>query len=211
MIQILYTQDHAARGVALAAAVPGAKHGLVDTAPSAVTGLDTLVFWGHGDQFKPCDRTAAEIVKVISGWKKLNSGLKTVELITCNARHCTGNADSFAVQVKNGLRAGVLSSTRNIQVKALPVTVSGMRNAFSILLAEVPTKSWVYVTGPGTNDSIMMEGVRLINFETVNGKVQSFKGDIALRANKVVRDVPVRKWSMNYGYFNNLRNCLVAV
>ena len=147
------------------------------------------------------------MVKVIAAWKKLNSQLNTVELITCNARHFTGSTDSFANQLKKGLHSGLLSSTRSITVKALPVTVTGSQNAFSILLADTNTKSWCYVTGPGTDDKIMFEGANLISYE--NGK--SFKGDIAVRANQVVRDNPNRKWTMNYGYFNMLRRNLVTI
>jgi hypothetical protein len=178
---------------------------------TAKPGLDTLVFWGHGDAYRLCNKTPNDMVKTISAWKKLNPQLNTVELITCNARHFTGPNDSYANQLKKGLRSGFRSSTRNITVKALPVTVSGSQNAFSILLAEPNTKSWCYVTGPGTDDKIMFQGANLINYIEIDGKSVSFKGDIAQRADKVVRENPTRKWTMNYGYFNTLRHNLVAI
>lgn len=211
MIHLLYTADHANRATALAAANPGSRHGLIDTTkPAAIQGLDTLSFWGHGDQWKLCNKTPDELVRLIGQWKALNATLKTVELITCNARHCVGG-DAYANRVKNGLH-GFLSSTRDITVKALPTTVSGKLNAFSILLAETNTKSWVYVTAPGADDKLLMQAQSLIQYErTQDGRLVSFRGDIAQRADKTVRDNPQRQWTMNYGYFNTLRSCLGKV
>lgn len=202
--------DHAKRATSLASATPGSRHGEISaTVPGAVTGLDTLTFWGHGDSFKLCGKNASDIVKVISKWKSKNSKIKTVELITCNARHCSGG-DSFANQVKS--KFGIMSGTRGITLKALPVTVTGKNNAWSILLAETNTKSWVYVTAPGTDDKMLMSASGLINFTTnATGGLASFNGDIAKRADETVRTNPDRKWTMNYGYFNTLRACLVKI
>ena len=97
-------------------------------------------------------------------------------------------------------------------MKALPTTVSGKLNAFSILLAETNTKSWVYVTAPGADDKLLMQAQSLIQYErTQDGRLVSFRGDIAQRADKTVRDNPQRQWTMNYGYFNTLRSCLGKV
>ena len=212
MIQILYTQDHQARAVALASVEAASVSGLIDSKPSKKAGLDTLTFWGHGDPFKFCTKTADELAKIIKEWKKENSSLKTVELITCNARHfSTGASDSFANQLKSAMRSGILSSTRDIKVKGLPVGVTGAQNAWSILLADPNTKSWVYVSAPGMNDDEMMKGQGLIRFHDVAGRKVSFNGDIAQRANEMVKAHPSRKWSMNYGYFNNLRKNLVPI
>ena len=178
------------RAVALASVEGQAYHGLIDSIKPDIRRaqpLETLVFWGHGDAYKLCHKTPGELVDIIKAWKKSNPTLKTVELITCNARHATGKTTSYSKQVKSKLKSGIRSSTRDVKVKALPVTVTGSHDAFSILLAETRTKSWVYVTGPGTNDDVMMEGARLINFHTVNGKTVSFTGDIAARANEVIK------------------------
>jgi hypothetical protein len=57
-----------------------------------------------------------------------------------------------------------------------------------------------------------MQAQSLIQYErTVDGKLVSFRGDIAQRADKTVRDNPQRTWTMNYGYFNTLRSCLGRV
>lgn len=46
-----------------------------------------------------------------------------------------------------------------------------------------------------------------------DGKKKDFKGDIAERANQVLKDSANqdRKWSMTYGYFNTLRANLVFI
>lgn len=209
MLQILYTTDHLARGVALSQELPGSEHALVDTAATA-KGVDTLLCWGHGDAYSFCKKSAADMVALVTAWKSVNPELATVELVTCNARHCTGTADSFANQLKSGL-GGFFSSTKNIRIKALPVTVTGSVNAFSILLAEPATKSWCYVTGPGTDDKEMFKGANQITSHVVSGRTVSFRGDIAQRADAIVRANPDRKWTMNYGYFNTLRGNLVYV
>ncbi len=211
MIQILYTQDHKVRALALQSLIPVSFSSLVSAVPITKNNLDTLLFWGHGDAWKLCGLTPTEMVKLIKDWKKQNSKLNTVEFITCNTRHCTGNMDPFIIQVKAGLKSGFHSSTRNIALKGLPVNVGGSRNAFSILLAEPATKSWCYVTGPGTDDTIMQDGAKLIQYHDVGGRSVSFRGDIAQRANQMVLQHKQRKWTMNYGYFNTLRSSLVVV
>lgn len=206
MIQFLFqggSGSHGPRAQALSSVTAGSKVADITTAPKAVTGLDTLAFWGHGDQFKLCGNSVNDMRTVISGWKNLNSGLKTIEIITCNARHCSAG-DPFAKRLKSSF--GIMSGTRGLKVKALPTTVTGKTNAWSILLAEPGFRSWVYITAPGKTDSLLMQANTLIQFQTnATGGLVSFKGDIAQRADKVVREHRDRKWTMNYGYFNTLR------
>jgi hypothetical protein len=211
MLQILYTNDHLQRGVALAGEEAGSAHGLINIAPAA-KGVTTLLFWGHGDNYGLCTKNATELAEIIKAWKALNATMHTVELVTCNARHYTGATDSFANQLKSKL-GGFFSSTKNLVLKGLPVTRSGSINAFSILLAEAPSKSWVYVTGPGGDDSEMMRGASLIKFQKIGERTVSFRGDIAQRADEMVRlhKGHDRQWTMNYGYFNTLRKNLVVV
>ena len=211
MILILYTQDHAARGSTLSSVLPGSKHGLVSIKPTKFEGMDTLTFWGHGDFAGFCDLTPSELVKLIGKWKSLNAKLKTVELITCNARH-TYAGDPLADKIKSALRRGILQGTSGLVVKALPVTVTGKMNAWSILLAETTHRSWVYVTAPGKTDALMMQAQNLVRYEIgPSGGAESFNGDMAAKADRIVRETPDREWTMNYGYFNALRNNLVVV
>ena len=207
MIQFLFQGGHGSHGPraqALSSVTPGSRSGDINNTKAVeIKGLDTLAFWGHGDSFKLCGKTPRELHEIIKSWKKLNDGLKTVELITCNARHCT-SGDPYAKQLKSGF--GFRSSLHGIVVKALPTTVTGKNNAWSILLAETITNSWVYITAPGATDKLLMEGSSLITFErTATGGLKSFKGDIARRADATVRENPQRKWTMNYGYLNTLR------
>ena len=206
MIQILYTPDHADRGTALGPVVPMAHYGLATTAPITKPGLDTLVFWGHGTFVSLCDMQAPVIVELIKNWKKLNPALKTVEIITCNSRHAPSGHDAFAKKMKTGLHSGFRSSTRNIVVKALPVTVGGALNAHSILLAHAPNRSWCYVTAPGPADTTMMEASTLVKAEA-----KKFGYDLAQGGNNVARDVKDRRFTLNYGYFNTLRAQLGVV
>jgi hypothetical protein len=206
MIQILYAQDHAERGLALSRAVPGSQSSLVTVAPSAKPGLDTLTFWGHGDIARLCGLRSGEFVTLVGNWTRLNPSLKTVEIIPCNARHAPTGFDSYSQNAVNGFRAGFRSPTRNIVVKSMPLNVGGAINAFSILLAHAPSKSWCYITGPGPDDKIMLQGTNLVRAESAK-----LGYDLALAGNKVAKDVKDRKFTLNYGYFNTLRAQLGVV
>ena len=105
-----------------------------------------------------------------------------------------------------------MSGTSGMVVKALPVTVSGKRNAWSILLTETVYNSWCYVTAPDTADKLLMVASSMITFQKNDkGGLSSYRGDIATRADETVRANPAREWTMNYGYFNTLRSNLVLV
>lgn len=88
-IQILYEADHQQRAqVLMNSLAADAVADPVDVAPKRVDGLTTLVLWGHGSHTGLCGlNNGKEVVQRINQWKDLNSGLKTVEIITCNSRH----------------------------------------------------------------------------------------------------------------------------
>jgi len=181
MIQFLFQGGHGSHGPraqALANITPGSRYGDIDiTKASAIPGLHTLTFWGHGDSGKLCGKSPNEIHTIIKAWKRVNGGLKTIEILTCNSRHASGG-DSFANKLKS--QFGMLSGTGGLTLKALPVTVTGKMNAWSILLAETVHNSWVYNTAPGANDSLLMQANSLIQFTTNDtGGMVSFRGDIA--------------------------------
>ncbi len=225
MVQILYerTNDrdsHENRARVLSGVIPGSHYTLVDTVASQKLDLDTLVFWGHGTAHTLCGKTPAQLAEIIAKWKKLNTRLNTVELITCDARHVMGNrSESYANRLKLALKTGFLSPTRNIVVKALPLTVHGMSNASSILVADYGTKSWVYITAPRDdrgNDYMMMQVYDIIKRDKVTKKLLEGDVDVAQRADEMVREYveykgKPREWTMNYGYFNTLRAHLSAV
>jgi hypothetical protein len=213
MIQFLYQGGHGSHGPrtqALASITAGSRCGDInETEPSAIAGLDTLTFWGHGDSNKLCDKTPSELRTIIAAWRKLNKSISTIEIITCNARHCTAGT-GYASQLK--AKFGIMSGTSGLTVKALPVTVTGKINAWSILLWEPNFDSWCYVTAPGKDDTLLMKATTLVQYEIKpDGGMICFKGDMAKRADQVVRDHPDRKWTMNYGYLNTLRYQLGTV
>lgn len=217
-LQILWKDDHQARAESMAGLLPYAKAGEIDaTKPVKIKGLTTLAFWGHGDATQICDKSPAGLVEIVKAWKKRNPGLRTVELITCNSRHYkptpTGKGTSFANKFKQKLHSGVLSSTKDITVKAMPKSISGKANAWSILLADNPTRSWVYVVAPGATDSELMQAQALIRFtKTATGGYVDYKGDIADRAQQVVANkAATDQWQMLYGHYDDLRNYVVPV
>jgi hypothetical protein len=205
MIQILYAQDHSDRGVALGQAVPNSNATLITTAPTTKAGLDTLTVWGHGDIARLCGLLVDDFVALVKSWAKVNTGLQTVEIVTCNARHAPTGFDPYALNVARALRSGFMSSTRNVVVKALPTNVGGALNAFSILLAHAPNRSWCYVTAPGPTDATMFKGAN-----DVKNEANKLGYDLAQAANIVARDT-TRKFTLNYGYFNTLRAQLGVV
>lgn len=224
-VLIFYTNDHKARAEGLQQVTPNSQAIEITRTyqPTQVAGLHTITFWCHGDANQLCDISPSAMVTFLQRAKSLNSGLKTVEFITCNARHYkpgnNGPTNSYAGSVKRGM-SGITSSLRGITLKAMPLGATGKRDAWSILLAEATTKSWVYISAPGDTDSLMMHGQGLIRWITNSqGGSVAFKGDIAQRANEVIRDHPKRgavnegdpQWSMVYGYFATLRSSLVTV
>ncbi len=222
-VMIFYTHDHKARAEGLQEVTPGSKSEEITVTyrPTTIAGLHTIVFWCHGDPTQLCDINPSAMVTFLQRAKSANPGLKTVEMITCNARHYSPvlTSRSYVDQVKRGM-SGITSSLRGITLKAMPLGATGSREAFSILLADAGTKSWVYVVAPGTTDKLMMEGQALIRYkQTTTGGFESFTGDIAQRASEVVRDHPRRgakaegdsQWSMVFGYFATLRAALVTI
>src|SRR5262245_17113559 len=88
-IVILYDpKDHTDRALAMKNTLNNeARVGTIDARPVDVTGLKTLIIWGHGSHTGLCNKTGKEIVAIIAAWKAKNPDLKTVEIITCNSMH----------------------------------------------------------------------------------------------------------------------------
>ena len=214
-VQILYTKDHAARARAMESALPEARASLVSDEPTAIRGLKTLVLWGHGTSVSLCDLGTDAMADLIQRWRKLNSSLQSIDIVTCNARHYAPQGtkqvefnDSYVNRLKVALKSRG-RATRKLTMRALPITVTGERNAWSILLAEAATKSWVYVTAPGETEDALLDAAALIQLD--DSGQSAFHGDIAQRADEMVRAHPDRKWTMTYGYFGDLRRSLVVV
>lgn len=142
--------DHKVRGEKLATTYATTAQ-KVSVKPKKVADLTSLVFWGHGDPHAFCGLASTDFVELIAAWKKVNSGLKTVEMLTCNARHKQfGYPDSYTEQVVNKLG----KKHRDIKFKALPIAVSpsGKTADFSILKWHPSSATWAYIGAPGNFD-----------------------------------------------------------
>lgn len=220
MIQILYgtgslyledkehgvhqgSADHETRAKALSAVTPGSNCGPVTMTAIQKPDLDTLTYWGHGDAMKFCGFAANDFVANVSMWKKLNPGLKTVEIITCNARHSTTDL-TFTSQAKPLLR----KKSSDIVLKGMPMGMGSISSHnWSILKAHAPTRTWFYVTAGGTTDQDeMWPAVHLVEAEALNcGSNLATAGAAVERAN------PSRKFGLRYGTFDRLRATLTAI
>jgi hypothetical protein len=139
--------DHKIRGEKLATTYNTTAQ-CVKVKPAKNGDLTSLVFWGHGDPQAFCGLSSTDFVALITGWKKLNPGLRTVEMLTCNARHKQyGYPDSYTQQVVNNLT----KKHADIKFKALPVAVSpsGKTAHFSILKWHGASATWAYIGAPG--------------------------------------------------------------
>lgn len=124
--------------------------------PKKVASLTSIVFWGHGDIKKFCNLTPDEFVALIYAWRKLNPGLNTVEMMTCNARHKQGGTtDSYTDQVLSKLNA----KKSGIRLRGFPLltTPTGNTCQFSILKWHPSTATWAYVGCSGLNDAVMQD------------------------------------------------------
>ncbi len=145
--------DHENRAKALATSYATTAQ-KVTVKPKKVGGLDTLVFWGHGDPTAFCGLNSDAFVALITAWKKANSGLATVEMLTCNARHKQGgHTDSYTEQVVTKLTRKL----NDIRFRALPVATTAGANTcqFSILKWHPASATWAYIGATGADDKTM--------------------------------------------------------
>lgn len=159
--------DHRVRAESLATTYATVARD-VTKKPKKKSGLERLVFWGHGDPKHFCHLTSDEFVELIERWKKSNSGLETVEMLTCNARHKNGSfTDSYTGQVVTKLTTKIA----DIKFRALPVltTKNGDTCEWSILKWHQDSATWAYVGAPtytkgstSQMDSIMHSAVKLL-------------------------------------------------
>lgn len=159
--------DHQVRAKALATTYNTTAQSVKD-APGKIANLDSLVFWGHGDPTAFCGLDSARFVGLIADWKKLNPALKTIEMLTCNARHKQdGFPDSYTEQVVNKLT----TKHKDIKFKALPIAVtpSGKTADFSILKWHPASATWAYVGAPGADKHMWAACAKLEDFMPPRG------------------------------------------
>jgi hypothetical protein len=159
--------DHEVRAKALATTYNTTAQKL-SVKPKSITGLETLVFWGHGDPSAFCSLESTPFVELVATWKKLNSGLRTIEMLTCNARHKQfGFPDSYTEQVVKKLTR----KHADIKFKALPIatTKSGNTSDYSILKWHPGSATWAYVGAPGEDKNMFAACFKLEDFMPPRG------------------------------------------
>lgn len=127
----------------------------VTSKPRKVNDLESLVFWGHGDPKHFCGLDSSGFVDLVNSWRKKNSKLHSIEMLTCNARHKQSiYTDSFTEQVKRKLT----SKLSKLKFKALPVAVTPEAETcdWSILKWHPASATWAYFGGPGVSDTTYM-------------------------------------------------------
>ena len=147
---VLWGKDHQERAKDLAIAY-ATEYEEASVTPKVIAGLTRLSFWGHGIPSAFCEMTPNQFVDRLAAWKKLNSALDSVEILTCNGRYTGGGTKSFTDQVQDNLRKSKYSKIKGIKLRGLPneTTPSGKACNFSILSRDSTTKSWSYVAAPG--------------------------------------------------------------
>ena len=145
---ILWGNEHQARGEALAA-ICGEQSKAVSQLAQSNRGIEplnstdaTLTVWGHGDAEKFSEMLDVQFGLLIKAWKKQNSSLKIVELVTCDAQHNTKPLAGYATRVAKFVECDY----KDITIKSLPVGQSS--DDRSILWANANTSTFCYLTGP---------------------------------------------------------------
>lgn len=199
---VLWGNEHEARAKALAKAY-GESSAAVPADRKAISSSDTtLSVWGHGDQTTFSEMTDAQFAELVKNWRKANSKLTTVEIITCDARH--GQDDKIDAFAKRA--AALIHATYSgVKVKALPIGQHA--DDYSILWANTGTETFCYITATSK-----------ANFDTANAKIPVMeqttvpKYDLSQVGDAMGRD-PARgsKYTVNYGAIRILRSYLGEV
>jgi hypothetical protein len=152
--------DHEVRARALATSYSTTAQS-IESGPAKEDGLDTLVFWGHGNVTHFCDRTPDEFLDLVASWKKLNPKLTALEVLTCNARHKEGgHTDSYTDQ----LLSKITKKHKPLQFRALPILTT--KNAevctWSVLQWHPGSATWAYIGGTGPDDKLMWDAAHIL-------------------------------------------------
>lgn len=199
----LGTGDHEARAKALAAVI-SAHCSPINGPAIQKPGLDTIILWGHGDPEALCGLSADAMVTKMAEWKKWNPLLKTIEIITCNARHSTGGDLAYVQRFKPKLK----SKYSDIVVKALPMGMGSLgAHSFSILLADANTRTWAYVTAGGKDNTEVMGPAQ----QEIKNEAANHGYNLVTAAAIIEKNNPMRTFGLKYGTFSDLRSNLQPV
>ncbi|MCJ2077106.1 hypothetical protein MKK68_15855 [Methylobacterium sp. E-016] len=219
VVQILCGDEgHRARCNALQAITPGSS--IANASGPALDKkamkINTLTFWGHGDASKFCGLTATDFTAKVLEWVKWNPSIKTVEIITCNARHGTLDSEkkpdgSFATSWVQSYTDQVRAPLKKagLTIKALPLGMGSLgANRWSILKWSATTKTWLYVTGNGAKDTDeMWPGVHAVE-DSENFKVTK---NYVTAGSIIKPKLNIRKFTLDFGNAGDLRGRLVVL
>jgi hypothetical protein len=204
---ILWGHEHQERAQSFAttyhessAALSGLSRGSHGIEP-ITCGDSTLSIWGHGGPERFAEMLDVECGLLINNWKSRNPGLKTVELITCDAQHHLIPLAGFARRVL----AFTTDKQANIEIKAMPF--GRHADDRSILWASAGTSTFCYITAHSQE-----------TFDHANQRLQTLaatKGNnLAVTAADLAQErtlVPPNNYTINGGAFNVLRATLSTV
>lgn len=147
---VLWGHEHEDRAKELAVAY-AAETRDASKSPKKVPGLTRLSYWGHGTPANFCEMSELEFAEQLLDWKKKNSGLDSVEILTCNGRFSGDGRQSYVEKVRSLLLQPKYAALHQLKFRALPAgtTPSGKACHYSILNRDMTTKSWSYVAAPG--------------------------------------------------------------
>jgi len=157
--------DHQVRATSLAQAYATTAAAIADPAQQ-IAGLDKLVFWGHGTASAFCGLSPEDFVKKINVWRTINPDLKTVEMLTCNARHAENGRDSYTDKVVTTLSRKPNKMADKVNFRALPICTTPSSKAchYAILKWHPASSTWAYIGAPKKDevnhwDNHMFDGV----------------------------------------------------
>lgn len=179
MTYIVYESDHLNRALKMNGITDSAGCQDVKADPVRVKGLDTLTMWGHGTEAFFCGMDANGLHRKVKDWIKVNSGIKTVEIITCNSRHAKNGALPFVSRLKPLFRFS------RVKLKSLPVRMgAGGVGGDSILFADYKSATWSYLTTP--NEATFFTMKDLLGKHVIEKKFN----DDAIRGSEYLLNAP---------------------
>ena len=199
---IMYGKDHFDRANTLATTVGEKAAGssvLSDQRFIPKTPDWTLTVWGHGGPDTFCEMANISFCEGIKAWKKMNPTLKTVEIITCDARH---NAYDYLSSYAKSVAKYVKLNGIDVAIKALPAGQA--TTGESVLWASANTSSFCHI------DSLDSNGYNWAN-QRLQTLLPQFQDDCNQASQELAKEAKNHRFSVIGGYFGSLRGILGVV
>lgn len=214
---ILWGKEHQWRATNLATVVGEnvAQFELAAKGAIPVSADNTLTIWGHGGSEIFAEMSAPALGDFIKAWKAKNAALKTVELVTCDARHSSDNRDSFT----DKLMPLLLNASKNkVLVNIMCLPRGGSTATTSELWATEVTGSNGYFFIAADNDAALQKGLKV--WQDAQSAVPAATPvskfyEVVIPIVKAANDKAAMKSVLGYvtsgGVFSNLRGLLAKV